>query len=103
MDVVLFRGLQLIANDNGDAWRGHARRGTGTQWGHDDVCWPEEWLPIDLGEVVRIFSVSYNAHVLESSPPGHVSHVANNEYQTLINPRYKSPFFDCHNVMFGQI
>ncbi len=52
---------------------------------------------------MRIFSVSYNAHVLESSPPGHVSHVANNEYQTLINPRYKSPFFDCHNVMFGQI
>jgi hypothetical protein len=52
---------------------------------------------------VRIFSVSYNAHVLESPPPGHASHVANNVYQTLIDPRYKSPFFDCHNVMFGQI
>jgi hypothetical protein len=101
MDVVLFCGLQLTVNDNGDAWRGHAWRGTGTQQGHDDVCWLEEWLPIDLGEVVPIFSISYNAHVLESSPPGHVSHVANNVYQTLINPRYKSPFFDCHNVMFG--
>jgi hypothetical protein len=55
------------------------------------------------GEVVSIFSVSYNAHVLESSPLGHVSHVGNNVYQTLIDPRYKSPFFDCHNVMFGQI
>jgi len=100
MDVVLFCGLQVTANDNGDAWK--VMPG-GTQRGHDDVCWPEEWLPIDLGEVMRIFLVSYNAHVLESSPLGHVSHVANNVYQTLINPRYKSPFFDCHNVMFGQI
>jgi hypothetical protein len=33
MDVVLFHGLQLTANDNGDAWRG-----TWTQRGHDDVC-----------------------------------------------------------------
>jgi hypothetical protein len=32
------------------------------------------------GEVVSIFSVSYNAHVLENSPPGHVSHVGNNVY-----------------------
>jgi hypothetical protein len=55
MDVVLFCGLQLTANDNGDAWRGDAWRGIGTQRGHDDVCWPEEWLPIDLGEAVRIF------------------------------------------------
>ncbi len=85
MDVVLFHGLQLTANDNGDAWRG-----TCTQRGHDDVCCSEEWLPIDLGEAVHIFSASYNAHVLESSPHGHVSHIANNVYQTLINPRYKS-------------
>ncbi len=33
MDAVLFHGLQLTANDNGDAWRG-----TWIQQGHDDVC-----------------------------------------------------------------
>jgi len=52
---------------------------------------------------VRIFSVSYNAHVLESSPHGHLSHIANNVYQTLINPRCKSPLFDCQNGMIGQM
>jgi hypothetical protein len=55
------------------------------------------------GEAVHIFSGSYNAHVLEGSPHGHVSHIANNVYQTLINPRYKSPLFDCQNGMFGQM
>jgi hypothetical protein len=39
-----------------------------------------------LGEAVRIFSVSYNAHV-ETSPHGHVSEIADNLFQTLFNPR----------------
>jgi hypothetical protein len=83
LDVVFFHGLQSTANDTSDAWRT-----TWTQRGHDDVCWPEKWLPLDLGEAVRIFSVSYNAHV-ETSPHGHVSEIADNLFQTLFNPRYE--------------
>jgi hypothetical protein len=41
-----------------------------------------------LGEAVRIFSVSYNAHVV-TSPHDDVSDIADNLLQTLINPRYK--------------
>jgi hypothetical protein len=82
LDVVLFHGLQLTANDTSDAWSS-----TWTQRGDDDVCWPQEWLPFDLGEAVRIFSVSYNAHVV-TSPHDHVSEIADNLFQTLINPRY---------------
>jgi len=59
LDVVLFHGLQLTPNDTSDAWSS-----TWTQQGHDNVCWPQEWLPFDLGEAVHIFSVSYNAHVV---------------------------------------
>jgi hypothetical protein len=83
LDVVLFHGLQLTANDSSDAWSS-----TWTQRGQVSVCWPQEWLPFDLGEAVRIFSVSYNAHVV-TSPHDHVSDIADNLFQTLINPRYK--------------
>ncbi len=61
-----------------------------------------EWLPFDLGEAVRIFSVSYNAHVV-ASPHDHASEIADNLFQTLINPRYKSPLFDYENGMLGQM
>jgi len=83
LDVVLFHGLQLTANDSSDAWSS-----TWTQRGHDDVCWPQEWLPFDLGEAVRIFSMSYNAHVV-TSPHDHVSEIAHNLFQNLMNRRYK--------------
>jgi len=82
LDVVLFHGLQLTANGAVDAWSS-----TWTQRGHGDVCWPREWLPFDLGESVRIFSVSYNADLV-ASPHDHVSEIAHNLFQTLVDPRY---------------
>ncbi|CAK9231184.1 unnamed protein product [Sphagnum troendelagicum] len=83
LDVVLFHGLQLTANDTIDAWSS-----TWTQRGHDDVCWAQEWLPFDLGEAVRIFSVSYNAHVV-TSPHDHVSEISHNLFQNLMNHGYE--------------
>jgi hypothetical protein len=83
LDVVLFHGLQFTANDSCDAWYR-----TWSQRGCDDVCWPKQWLPYDLGEAVRIFSVSYNAHVV-TSPHDHVSEIGDNIFQTLMNPRYQ--------------
>jgi hypothetical protein len=84
LDVVFFHGLQLTANDTSDAWSS-----TWTQRGHDDVCWPRDWLPYDLGKAVRIFSVSYNADIV-TCPHDHVSEIAHNLSQNLINPRYKT-------------
>jgi hypothetical protein len=81
LDIVLFHGLQLTANDN------HAWTSTWTQRGHDNVCWPQEWLPCDLGEAVRIFSVSYDVHVL-TSPHEHVSEIADNLFQNFVDRRY---------------
>jgi hypothetical protein len=85
LDVVFFHGLQLTANESTDAWSG-----TWTQRGHEDVCWPQEWLPSDLEEAVRIFSVSYSAHVA-TSPHDHVSEIAHNLLQNLMHSRYESP------------
>jgi len=92
LDVVLFNGLQLTANDTSDAWSS-----TWTQRGYDNVCWPREWLPFDVGEPVRIFSVSYNAHVYDC-----VSEIAHNLFQNLMSPRYKVTLFHCQYGMRGQ-
>jgi hypothetical protein len=86
LDVVFIHGLQLTANDSSDAWSS-----TWTQRDDGNVCWPRDWLPYDLGEAVRIFSVSYNADVV-TSPHGHVSEIAHNLFQSLLNPRYKITF-----------
>ncbi|KAH9556452.1 hypothetical protein CY35_07G028500 [Sphagnum magellanicum] len=51
--IILFHGLQLP--DARDAWK--------TTWtNNSDVCWPQEWLPEDLGkEGVRVLSMSYDS------------------------------------------
>jgi hypothetical protein len=81
LDLVFFHGLQLTANYAGDSWST-----TWTQRWNNDVCWPEKWLPFDLGEAVRIFSVSYNAHVV-TSPHRHVSEIAHNLVENLMDRR----------------
>ncbi|CAK9236456.1 unnamed protein product [Sphagnum troendelagicum] len=55
LDIVFVHGS--LWNDTASA-RGW--RGTWMQRDNPDVCWPEVWLPADLGFDVRILSVSYN-------------------------------------------
>jgi len=97
LDVVFFHGLQLTENCTGDAWKS-----TWTQRGDDAVCWPKDWLPFDLADGVRIISVSYNAHIL-TSPYDHVSDIAHNLFQYLMDPRYESPVVDCERTVLGPI
>ncbi|CAM6027520.1 unnamed protein product [Sphagnum balticum] len=54
LTIIFIHGLQIL--NRTDAWRSTwIKRGT-------DVCWPEAWLPEDLGkEKVRVCSVSYDA------------------------------------------
>jgi hypothetical protein len=94
LDVVLFHGLQFTVNDISQAWST-----TWTQRGRDDVCWPQEWLPFDLGEAVRIYSVSYNSHV--TSPHNDVSEIAHNLLQIFTDRRFESPLFDYQNTVLG--
>jgi hypothetical protein len=96
LNVMFFHGLQLTVNDSSHAWSS-----TWTQRGHDDVCWPQKWLPFDLGKAVRIFSVSYNAHVV-TSPYDDVSEIAHNLFQNLMDRRYELPLFGNHRPCMGQ-
>jgi hypothetical protein len=52
MDVVFFSDLEdetrKLFGKPGETW---------VQKGHPEVCWPEQWLPEDLGSNVRIFEI----------------------------------------------
>jgi len=84
LDVVFFHGHELDENCTGDAWKS-----TWTQRGNDAVCWPADWLPIDLGQDVRIISVSYDAPIADIAH--NVSGIARNFIQSLMSSRYESP------------
>ncbi len=53
MDVVFFSDLEDVRTapkllKPGETW---------VQKGHPEVCWPQQWLPEDLGSNVRIFEI----------------------------------------------
>jgi hypothetical protein len=52
MDVVFFSDLEdqtrELSGKPGETW---------VQKGHPEVCWPQQWLPEDLGSNVRILEI----------------------------------------------
>ncbi len=58
MDVVFFSDLEGF--DREGAARESPLLKPGETWlqkGHAEVCWPQQWLPEDLGSNVRIFEI----------------------------------------------
>jgi pimeloyl-ACP methyl ester carboxylesterase len=51
MNILFFHSYPRDPDEWKSAW---------TQRSHPDVCWPEKWLPADLGFDVRVMFVSYN-------------------------------------------
>jgi hypothetical protein len=55
MDLVFFSDLEDLEDHTRERFR---KRGeTWVQKGHPEVCWPQQWLPEDLGSDVRIFEI----------------------------------------------
>jgi hypothetical protein len=55
MDVVFFSDVEYARTPPlrwrpGDTW---------VQKGHPEVCWPQQWLPEDVGSNVRIFEIRF--------------------------------------------
>jgi hypothetical protein len=76
-------GISFGTNDEWkEAWTSYP-----TDTRHESVCWPEQWLPEDLGDNVRILSLSYDANVLGAHD--HVTEIGNNLIQSLVT-RYDS-------------
>ncbi len=58
MDVVFFSDLedskiQTSPWKHGETW---------VQKGYPEVCWPQQWLPEDLGSNVRVFEIRPVSH-----------------------------------------
>lgn len=81
VDVIFFHGWQRRPGDQ--SWK--------TSWmqrGMPGVCWPQEWLPRDLCERVRVISLEYDAYVMQYDGRGNtedVHDIALNLIQTLVN------------------
>ncbi|CAM5999824.1 unnamed protein product [Sphagnum balticum] len=53
MNILFFHSYPRDPDDWKSAW---------TQRSHPDVCWPEKWLPADLGFDVRVLFASFSAY-----------------------------------------
>jgi hypothetical protein len=51
MNILFFHSYPRVPDEWKSAW---------TQRSHPDVCWPEKWLPADLGFDVRVLFASYS-------------------------------------------
>ncbi|CAK9877270.1 unnamed protein product [Sphagnum jensenii] len=79
-DVVFFHGLHGPSEK--EAWKS-----TWTQLDDPQDCWPQNWLPQDLGENVRVLAISYDACPIQSEEKGiidDVSEIGKNILQTLV-------------------
>lgn len=83
MTIIFFHGISFGTNDEWkEAWTSYP-----SDTRHESVCWPEQWLPEDLGDNVRILSLSYDANVLGAHD--HVTEIGKNLIQSLVT-RYDS-------------
>jgi hypothetical protein len=83
MTIIFFHGISFGTNDEWkEAWTSYP-----TDTRHESVCWPEQWLPEDLGDNVRILSLSYDANVLGAHD--HVTEIGKNLIHSLVT-RYDS-------------
>ncbi|KAH8958278.1 hypothetical protein BDL97_06G015500 [Sphagnum fallax] len=80
-DVVFFSGLPCGDGAN-STWKT-----TWTQRSNPNVCWPEQWLPVDMGYNVRVLMLSYDARV---DNKGDIFEIAKNFVQSLVtSPMWK--------------
>ncbi len=91
-DVVFFHGLHWPSEK--EAWKS-----TWTQLDDPQDCWPQNWLPQDLGENVRVLAISYDAAPTQSEEKGSyddVSEIGQKILETLVL-RFLS-LYNIHNT-----
>jgi len=94
LDIVFVHGRLWNDTASAEGWRG-----TWMQRDKRHVCWPEVWLPADLGFDVRILSVSYNDVALreKDTPKQEIANVIAHELAQLLFPRYNP--ISCHFII----
>ncbi|CAM6038532.1 unnamed protein product [Sphagnum compactum] len=84
-DVVFFHGLHWSSEK--EAWKS-----TWTQLDDPQDCWPQNWLPQDLDENVRVLAISYDACPTRSEEKGSyddVSEIGKNILQIVLSDEWR--------------
>jgi len=89
LTVIFFHGITFGTSDEWkETW---TTRPTNNR--EKCICWPEKWLPEDLNNNVRIFSLSYDSNIV-ASVHNDVTEIGKNLIQSLvINSRCDNLFY----------
>jgi hypothetical protein len=99
LDILFVHGSRC--NENASAWPtiDAPWRSAWTQRDNPYVCWPEDWLPQDLGDSIRALSVSYDDAALriKGIPKQEIANVIAHELCEILFSRYNQT--SCHFII----
>jgi hypothetical protein len=79
--IIFFHGIAFGNDEWKETWTS-----TTTDGRNESICWPEKWLPEDMGNNVRILSLSYDSNLM--GVHNDVVNIGKNLIHSLVTSRY---------------
>jgi hypothetical protein len=79
--IIFFHGIAFGNDEWKETWTS-----TTTYGRNEPICWPEKWLPEDMGNNVRILSLSYDSSLIGAH--NNVTNIGKNLIHSLVKSRY---------------
>jgi hypothetical protein len=79
--IIFFHGIAFGNDEWKETWTS-----TTTDGRNEPICWPEKWLPEDMGNNVRILSLSYDSNLM--GVHNNVADIGKNLILSLVRSRY---------------
>ncbi|KAH8947060.1 hypothetical protein BDL97_11G020300 [Sphagnum fallax] len=91
--IIFFHGIAFGNDEWKETWTS-----TTTDGRNEPICWPEKWLPEDMGNNVRILSLSYDSNLM--GVHNDVVNIGKNLIHSLVTSRYET-LWDAPIVLVG--
>jgi hypothetical protein len=79
--IIFFHGIAFGNEEWKETWTS-----TTTNGRNEPICWPEKWLPEDMGNNVRVLSLSYDSNLM--GVHNDVVNIGRNLIHSLVTSRY---------------
>jgi hypothetical protein len=79
--IIFFHGIAFGNDEWKETWTSTTIDGR-----NEPICWPEKWLPEDMGNNVRILSLSYDSNLM--GVHNNVANIGKNLIHSLVISRY---------------
>ncbi|CAK9196125.1 unnamed protein product [Sphagnum troendelagicum] len=79
--IIFFHGIAFGNDEWKETWTSTTNDGR-----NEPICWPEKWLPEDMGNNVRILSLSYDSNLM--GVHNNVADIGKNLILSLVKSRY---------------